>query len=278
MSAKPFLKWPGGKRHLLPEILPRLPKKIKTYYEPFIGGGAVFFALANERRFGDAVLGDTNIDLVNVYCVVASGDREKLIATLFAESLRHSEINYYRVRAQLPSTLSRIERASRFIYLNRTCFNGLYRVNKSGQFNVPFGAYKNPTICDGDNLRAVSKLLREAHVEAGVCDFEHVVQTAKKGDAVYFDPPYVPVSATSNFTAYGKDGFGKEDQIRLRDVASHLDVRGVHVLLSNSDTPFVRELYKRDFKIEKVEAPRRINSKGGKRGNVGELLISGRKQ
>jgi DNA adenine methylase len=252
----------------LHEILPRLPKKIKTYYEPFVGGGAVFFALATEKRFKRAVLGDANVELVITYAALAL-DVETVIQRLKAHAGKHSEEYFYKVRANPGS-----DPAARLIYLNKTCFNGLYRVNKMGQFNTPFGKYTNPTICDEENLRAVS-----AALEGTTClslDFEVTVIGARSGDAVYFDPPYVPVSDTANFTAYSAGGFGPADQERLRDVARKLIDRGVHVLLSNSDTPFVRKLY-HGFKIEKVEAPRRINSKGGKRGNVGELLITGRR-
>ncbi len=159
--------------------------------------------------------------------------------------------------------------------MSHNCFNGLYRVNKQGKFNVPFGRYTKPTICDEENLRAVSQTLLAA--SPALLDFQNTVLTAKPGDAVYFDPPYVPVSDTANFTAYSAGGFGPDDQRRLHKVATDLAVRGVHVLLSNSDTPFVRELYK-SFKIERVEVPRRVNSKASKRGKVGELLISGRNQ
>lgn len=264
-KAAPFLKWAGSKRYLLPEILPRLPTKINTYFEPFVGGGAVFFALAADKRFKHAVLGDSSEELVGTYYVLRDSV-DDVVQQLKVHSRKHSEKYFYEVRAQPRS-------AARMIYLNRTCFNGLYRVNRKGQFNVPFGRYTNPKICDEENLRAVSATLRSVGLLLG--DFERSTIRARRGDAVYFDPPYAPVSETANFTAYTAGGFGPADQERLRDVAKKLIDRGVHVLLSNSDTPFVRKLYK-GFKIEKVEAPRRVNSKGGKRGNVGELLISGR--
>jgi len=265
--AHPCLKWPGGKRHLLPEILPRLPAKIKTYYEPFVGGGAVFFALAAEGRFENAILSDTNDELVRTYTGVAyylSGVISRL------SELKYDETEYYKIRALDPTRLEPADLAARFIYLNRTGFNGLYRVNKAGKFNVPFGRYTNPTICDEKNLRAVSAVLRRFLITT--CDFEHVVKTAKRGDAVYFDCPYWPVSA--NFTGYTKDGFTSKDQARLRDCALRLKKKGVHVLLSNADVPPVRALYAKGFKIERVESPRRINSKATKRGMVGELLIT----
>ena len=265
--AKPFIKWCGGKTALLREILPRLPKKINTYYEPFLGGGAVFFALAAEKRFEDAVLADSNDDLIETYFSIQN-DLEVLIRRLKVHAAKHSKDYFYKVRAARGGYI-----AARLIYLNRTCFNGLYRVNKKGEFNVPFGDYKNPTICDAPNLRAVCAALRGVRLESS--DFELAVRNVKRGDTVYFDCPYIPLSATSNFVAYAKSGFNDQDQERLSDVARGLVKRGVHVLLSNSDTPFARKLYK-GFKIEKVEAPRRVNSKASKRGNVGELLISGK--
>lgn len=271
--AHPFLKFAGGKTALLPLILPRLPKKIKTYYEPFVGGGAVFFALAAEGRFKKAVIGDSNQELVNAY-IALTIDADHVIRAL--EKHVYEEKYYYDVRAQDPNKLSSSARAARFIYLNKTCFNGLWRVNKAGHFNVPFGRYTNPMICDEENLRVVETVLR-GEVSIWGSDFEERVGQAKRGDAVYFDPPYAPASKTANFTAYTKGGFGLEEQVRLRDVAAKLVKKGVHVLLSNSNTPLVRRLYRhKSFYFEKVQAPRRINSKGGKRGDIGELLISGR--
>jgi DNA adenine methylase len=272
-NVRPFLKIVGGKRVLLPEILPRLPAKIKTYYEPFLGGGAVFFALAAEKRFEKAVLGDANHDFMRTYAALAR-DVDGVIHAL--KKHVYNEKRYYAVRAQDPRKLESIVRAARVIYLNKTGFNGLYRVNRKGEFNVPFGRYTNPTICDEENLRAVAAVLHRRSVSLVGSDFEKTVAPAKRGDTVYFDCPYAPMSETANFTAYTADGFGSAEQERLRDVARKLIDRGVHVLLSNSDTPFVRHLYK-GFKLEKVQAPRRVNSKGNKRGNVGELLISGKK-
>jgi len=230
----------------------------------------VFFALAAEGRFERAALGDTNDELMHMYSYLAV-DPDGAIGEL--QKHVYEEKHYYAVRALDPKKLDPAMRTARFIYLNKTCFNGLHRVNKQGKFNVPFGRYTNPMICDEENLRAASATLKG--VIFAPLDFQNTVLAAKRGDAVYFDPPYMPVSATSNFTAYSAGGFGSDDQRRLRDVAKSLDDRGVHVLLSNSDTPFVRELYK-GFKIEEVQAPRRVNSKASKRGNVGELLISGR--
>jgi len=269
MTARPPLKAVGGKTALLPEILPRLPAKIETYFEPFFGGGAVFFALAAERRFERAVLGDANEEFAHAYAEIAR-DVDGVIRSLGKHV--HEEAHYYSVRSRDPRKLDASERAARLIYLNKTGFNGLYRVNRKGEFNVPFGSYANPTICDEENLRAVSLALQGAAITS--LDFEKTVLLAKRGDVVYFDPPYAPLSKTSNFTGYTAGGFSSDDQERLRNVAEKLVARGIHVLLSNSDTPYVRELYD-GFRIEEVQAPRRINSKGGKRGNVGELLISG---
>lgn len=272
MIARPYLKAVGGKTALLPEILPRLPDKIGTYYEPFLGGGAVFFALAAEKRFARAVVGDANEEFAHAYAEL-SRDVDGVIRELSKHI--YEETYYYSVRAQDPLSLDSSARAARLIFLNKTCFNGLYRVNRKGKFNVPFGSYKNPTICDEENLRAVSEVLQRTKTTLTSLDFEKTVLPAKRGDVVYMDPPYVPASKTSDFTTYTAGGFSLDDQRCLRDVTRKLDARGVHVLLSNSDTPFVRDLYA-GFRIEEVQAPRRVNSKGGKRGNVGELLISGK--
>jgi DNA adenine methylase len=268
--ARPFVKWAGGKASLLPEILSRLPKTIKTYYEPFVGGGAVFFALAAENRFQRATLNDINEELRDTYAALRQ-NVGGVIACLEKHAKQHGKTYFYGVRAHAVRNLE--SRAARLIYLNRTCFNGLYRVNKKGGFNVPFGDYANPTICDELNLRAVSTVLQGVDLLSS--DFEKSTVNAKRGDAVYFDPPYAPLSETANFTAYSKGGFGADEHERLRNLAEKLIGRGVHVLLSNSDTPFVRNLY-RGFKLEKVQARRNINSKGDKRGKINELLISGR--
>lgn len=267
MIAKPFLKFAGGKTALLPEIRKRIPDKFRQYVEPFVGGGAVFFALAASGKIkSKPILGDNNEELIETYCDVRL-DVDTVIAGLKIHERKHSEEYYYKTRAS-----HAVNVAPRMIYLNKTGFNGLYRVNKKGEFNTPFGRYTNPTICDEENLRACAAALKNVEFFSG--DFESTMEQAKKGDFCYCDPPYVPVSTTSNFTSYTRDGFTLDDQKRLADCARRLVKRGVHVLLSNSDTPLVRKLYK-GFKLEKVEAPRRINSKGGKRGNVGELLISG---
>ncbi len=271
VKARPFIKWVGGKTVLLPKILPRLPEKIGTYFEPFLGAGAVFFALAAEGRFKRAVVGDANEELMETYASLLV-EPDKVISILSKHV--YEEGHYYAARASRPR--SSADRAARMIYLNRTGFNGLYRVNRKGEFNVPFGRYTNPTICNEENLRAVSQTIRSCGSFRGKAgDFRLTVKKARKGNVVYMDPPYAPVSKTSNFTSYAKGGFDEAAHVRLRDCFKALDERGVHVLLSNSDTPFVRRLYN-GFHISEVKAPRRINSKGGKRGDVSELLISGR--
>jgi DNA adenine methylase len=263
MSA-PFVKWVGGKRKLISELRKHIPASFGTYYEPFVGGGALFWAL----RPASAILSDANARLVNAY--VAVRDRPDAII----DELRtypYERKFYGRTRALIDEGTS-AQRAARFIYLNRTGFNGLYRVNRRGEFNVPFGRYANPTICDAETLRACSAALRGVEIVRG--DFADVLARAKKGDFVYCDPPYVPLSATSSFAQYTADGFMYEDQRRLRDIARDLKRRGVHVLLSNSGPPIVRELYADGFDIREVLAARAISCKGDKRGAVKEVLIT----
>ena len=243
--------------------MPLLPKSWGRYFEPFVGGGALFFAL----RPRNAVLTDSNAELVNVYRVV----RDKLEA-LIEELSKHpyDKDHYYEVRAQDPRTLTDVEAAARMIYLNKTAFNGLYRVNKSGRFNVPFGRYSNPKICDRPRLRAASEALRGVVVAQR--DFSEVVHFTRPGDFVYFDPPYVPRSATSNFTNYASGGFGLEQQRRLAQIFRELDRAGVKVMLSNSDTDLVRSLY-HDFRIDTVLARRAVNSKASARGPITEVVV-----
>jgi DNA adenine methylase len=265
---RPFIKWAGGKAQLLPELSRRLPTKYKRYFEPFLGGAALFFHVAPK----DAYLADTNPELIDCYKVVRD-DVESLIVELGRH--RYDEEYYYSVRewdrkdnfASLPAVV----RAARFIYLNKTCFNGLYRVNSKGLFNVPFGHYSNPTIVDTDNLRECSKAL--ARVELVVSDYASVVDDVEKSDFVYFDPPYAPLSVTSSFTAYTKQGFGHADQEALREVCYRLDKKGVFFMLSNSATPLMQELY-RDFTVHTVAASRAINSKAAERGPVSEIVVT----
>lgn len=273
---KPFVKWVGGKRQLLKQFrLMNLyppekfdPKKGR-YFEPFVGGGAVFFDLLPEKAF----LSDLNLELVTTYNVIKD-DVEKLIKLL--KKHEHNKEYFLSVRAKKVEKLSSLQIASRFIYLNRACFNGMYRVNSRGEFNVPFGDNKNPLICDEENLRKISSTLK--NVEIKHQDYKQVLKKAKKGDFIYFDPPYHPVSKTATFTSYTAQGFSENDQIELRDIFLELSNRGCFVMLSNSDAPFINKIYseiKKDgVRISKVEAGRAINSKGSGRGKVKEVLVT----
>jgi DNA adenine methylase len=273
---RPFFKAAGGKTRLLPQILPRLPRSIGNgYYEPFVGGGAVYFALCAEGRFSGSsrvYLADMNPELIHAYKIVRH-DVDGLIAQLReGRDYRNDPIAYYRVRALEPESLSTVERAARFLYLNKTCFNGLHRVNRAGRFNVPFGKYDHPTICDEPTLRAASAALRIANFDQ--IDFEESMSAAMFGDVVYLDPPYLPLSTTSSFTGYTSDGFTLHDHERLRDAMLAAHRRGAHVLLSNCSAPAIRDLYSGPrFWIAEVDAPRSVNSNGKKRGDVKELLI-----
>ncbi|MFO0750197.1 MAG: DNA adenine methylase [Myxococcota bacterium] len=263
---QPIVKWAGGKTRLLPELVSRMPSKREwtgRYFEPFMGGAALFMHLLPRN----AQLTDMNAELVNLYEVVRD-DVESLVDDLRHHA--HEREYYYAVRALDAARLGRIERASRFIFLNRTCFNGLYRVNRRGQFNVPFGRYDNPNLCPEDRLRAVSRALADTAI--AVADFEDAVADAKRGDFVYFDPPYVPLTRTANFTSYTAGDFGEGDQRRLADVVRRLGKRGVRCMLSNSDTPFTRELYA-GLRIEAVMAPRAISRAAETRRPVSELLV-----
>jgi len=266
-QARPFLKWAGGKRQLLPQILERFPPSCATYYEPFLGSGALFFALAGRRAFRRAVLSDRNRDLVDTY--VAVRDRlDDLVAALRA--LHADRDSYYRIRALDPQSLDPAARAARFIYLNRTCYNGLYRVNRAGRFNVPFGRYAKPRILHEENLRAVSRALRRADLLSG--DFDEATTAARAGDAIYFDPPYVPLSATARFTAYDAAPFGWEEQRRLAALMHRLADRGVFALLSNAGSGPARDLYG-SLSCDRVHARRSINSRADRRGHVPEILV-----
>jgi DNA adenine methylase len=266
-KAKPFLKWAGGKTRLLETLSNLLPETIDTYYEPFIGGGALFFHLAHEQRFRHAILNDFNPELVNCYQVVRDAV-EALIAQLKTFQVTRDE--FYAVRALDPLALSTVHRAARTIYLNRTCFNGLYRLNKRGAFNVPRGDYKDPRVVDEGNLHACSALLHSVTLREG--GFVQAVKGVVSGDAVYFDPPYVPLNATSNFKSYTKEGFTLDDQQRLAECFRELADRGVFVLESNSDTATVHNLYK-GFERRVVRMRRNINSKADSRGAVNELVV-----
>ncbi len=269
IAPRPFLKWAGGKGQLLPELIARLPEDFAAYHEPHVGSGALFFELATHGALSQVYLSDANPSLIDTYLAVRD-HVEDVISTLRKHQKKHDRDYYYLVRAIDPSRLPLAGRAARVIYLNKTCYNGLYRENRRGQFNVPFGRYQNPTICDAANLRNVSRVLQG--VDIARRGYASVLDYAQPGDFVYFDPPYHPVSATSSFTAYDSHGFGEDDQRRLRDVFAELARRGVCAMLSNSDTRLIRELYA-DFRIERVYASRSINSKGGQRGKIAELII-----
>ncbi|MBE2911719.1 Dam family site-specific DNA-(adenine-N6)-methyltransferase [Anoxybacillus flavithermus] len=267
--AQPFLKWAGGKRQLLPEIRKYIPKKINTYYEPFLGAGAVLFDIQPKK----AVINDVNTELINTYIAIRD-HVDELINDL--KKHKNEKEYFYAIRdldrKEEFKELSLVEKASRIIYLNKTCFNGLFRVNSQGHFNVPFGKYKNPQIVNEIVLRAVHNYLNSNDITILNVDFEKAVENAKKGDFIYFDPPYDPVSDTSSFTGYSLYGFDKDDQIRLRDLFVELDKRGCKVLLSNSATDFIKDLYK-DFHIEVVSANRNINANASRRGRIDEVLV-----
>ncbi|BAY22077.1 DNA adenine methylase [Calothrix sp. NIES-2100] len=264
---RPFLKWAGGKSRLIQQYLPYLPTKYKTYYEPFIGGGAVFFHLQPQV----AIITDINAELITTYRCVRD-QVEDLICLLKEHKFRHNREYYYTVRANPGNTA--LEKAARLIYLNKTCFNGLYRVNSKGQFNVPIGRYKNPNICDEALLRAASVVL--AHTQIKQADFVELLNyETSSDDFVFCDPPYHPISSTSYFTGYHRDSFDEEDQERLRDTCAKLANRGVKVMVCNSDCEFIRNLYQEiNFNIYPIAASRSINSNTKKRGMIYELLIT----
>lgn len=268
-SIRPFLKWVGGKRSLLPMISAHSPASFGRYHEPFVGGGALFFHLARQKALPrGAVLSDNNERLVRAYKGVR--DRvEDVIGHL--KSYPHEKSFYLAMRDRAIDAATDSEVAAWMIYVNRTGYNGLYRVNQQNRFNVPFGDYENPRICDPDNLRACSRALAGAEIR---CEpFDVVAERAERGDFVYFDPPYVPLSATSSFTSYTASGFGLAHQEKLAAVARSLKARGVHVLLSNSSAPLVRELYKEGFVAHEVRVARSVNSRGDGRGKIVELLM-----
>ena len=265
-AARPVLKWAGGKSKLVESICALLPKKVDTYFEPFVGGAAVFFALARQERCRHAVLSDRNPELVNVYQALKT-DVDGVIAAL--RKWKYDEATFYRLRDTYRPRKS-VQRAAKTIYLNKTGYNGLYRVNRSGQFNVPFGRHTNPTICDEPNLRLAAQCL--SNVTLGVDDFESICKRARPGDAVYLDPPYLPVSETAYFTSYDRHPFGLEEHQRLARVFSDLADRKVPAVLSNSDTPETQALY-RGWSIKHLQVPRAINSRASNRGPVSELLV-----
>ena len=275
---QPFVKWVGGKRGLLPQILPLIPKEFNNYFEPFVGGGALFFELYSLGVLRDkkVYLFDINAELINAYNVVKNNHTE-LIDNLKKFKEKHSKEFYYEIRAwdreESFSQRSDIERASRFIYLNKTCFNGLYRVNSKGYHNVPMGSYKNPNICDEFVIYGASEALQKATIVNA--SYKNVLLYAQANDFVYFDPPYYPLTQTSNFTAYNENTFLDKEQIELFEVFKELHEKDVFVAHSNSDTDFIKNLYD-EFYIEEIQANRFINSKGSGRGKISEILIKGK--
>ena len=271
-NLKPITKWVGGKRQLLGELNKFKPNSFNTYFEPFVGGGAFLFNLAPEK----AVINDFNADLVNLYKVVKN-DPENLLKILGKHAENNSKDYYLKLREldrrKAIDKLSDVEKAARILYMLKVDFNGLYRVNKQNQFNVPYGRYKNPNIADRENIISVSNYFNQSNVDILNGDFEKAVENAQKDDFVYFDPPYVPVNPTSDFTSYTSKGFNISDQERLMNLFFSLSEKGVKVMLSNSDVDFVREMY-RNANIHSVQANRFINSKSDKRGKIGEVIIT----
>ena len=265
-EARPFVKWAGGKRQLLDALTRGLPK-FGNYHEPFLGGGALFFKLESMGKIKRAFLSDFNEELVNSYGVIKTEVFE-LMSELAAPKYANTEAAYYKIRGSKPA--SNVQRAARFIYLNKTAFNGLYRVNSKGGFNVPFGRYTNPKVLDSANLLLVHRALQKDDLYSG--DFSVVLKNARNGDLVYFDPPYFPISKTANFTSYTKEGFLENDQERLMKTFKELDARGCFVLLSNSYSDFIADLYA-EFEPEVVQASRMINCKGDRRGKIRELIV-----
>ncbi len=266
---KPFLKWAGGKRQIITELKSHIPKKKNTYYEPFLGGGALLFTLQPKK----AVINDSNSELINCYEVIRDFV-EELIEDL--RQHKNDEKYYYSIRewdrVANYKTKTSIQRASRIIFLNKTCYNGLFRVNSQGEFNVPFGKYKKPNIVEEGVLRAINHYLNDYQISTLNTDFQESVKEAKGGDFIYFDPPYDPISDTASFTGYDIHKFDKDEQIRLKVTVDDLTNRGCKVLLSNAYTDFIIDLYK-DYKITVVSASRAINCNALKRGKVNEVLI-----
>lgn len=267
---KPILKWVGGKRQIMSEINKRLPKEYGNYFEPFLGGASVLMNINPEKAY----VNDLNNELINVYEVIKQSPKE-LIENL--KKHKNESDYFYKVRSldrdkEKFQNMTNIQKASRIIYLNKTCYNGLYRVNLRGELNAPFGRYKNPLICDEENIKEVSHFFNEKDIRFFNEDFEQFLSKCKKNDFVYLDPPYDPINDSSNFTGYNANGFGRNDQKRLKKLCDKLDKKGVKFLLSNSSTKFINDLYK-EYKIDKIDAKRSINSKGNKRGSIKEVLV-----
>ena len=273
LKGKPFVKWAGGKRQILDKLIKYVPEDFNTYYEPFVGGGALFFELSPKN----AVINDSNEELINVFrCIKDEEKLTKMCNELNHHEANHSEEYYYKIRnidrdKNKFNRLSDYKRAARTIYLNKACFNGLYRVNSKGEFNVPFGKKLKVNTYEGQNIGIIHAYLNFNNIKILSIYFEEAVKDAKEGDFIYFDPPYD--SDTSTFNSYTEDGFSKDEQIRLSNVFKNLSDRGCYVMLSNHNTVLINELYK-DFYIHKITAKRNINSNGKKRGKVEEVIIT----
>ena len=267
----PVVKWVGGKRQLLDDIIPLVPDHFSTYVEPFVGGGALLFELQPKK----AIVNDLNHELINLYNVIKNNPKE-LLLLLEEHELNNSEEYFYQIRAldrsESYNEMSNIEKAARIIYLNKKCYNGLFRVNQSGQFNSPYGKYKNPNIVNKPVVLAMANYFQNNNITLLNGDYKMALKNLRKGAFVYFDPPYMPISSSSSFTGYTENGFDKKQQIELKEECDKLNSRGIKFLLSNSDHPFIRDLYK-DYEIITVKAKRSINSNSSKRGEINEVLV-----
>ncbi|HEU7650930.1 TPA: DNA adenine methylase [Streptococcus pneumoniae] len=272
VTLQPFTKWTGGKRQLLPVIRELMPKTYNRYFEPFVGGGALFFDVAPK----DAVINDFNAELINCYQQIKDNPQE-LIEILKVHQEYNSKEYYLDLRSadrdERIDMMSEVQRAARILYMLRVNFNGLYRVNSKNQFNVPYGRYKNPKIVDEELISAISVYINNNQLEIKVGDFEKAIVDVRTGDFVYFDPPYIPLSETSAFTSYTHEGFSFADQVRLRDAFKRLSDTGAYVMLSNSSSALVEELYK-DFNIHYVEATRTNGAKSSSRGKISEIIVT----
>jgi DNA adenine methylase len=264
-----FVKWAGGKKQLLEQFKPYFPHKINRYFESFVGGGAVAFYIIKHYKPKEVYLSDNNEELINTYLVIRDSV-ERLISQLKEYKKSHSKEFYYEVRAENPKNLSLSERAVRFVYLNKTCFNGLYRVNSKGEFNVPIGSYKNPSIVNEKELREISKLLKDVNIKAQ--QFNKIESRVRRNDFVYFDPPYYPIKRGS-FTTYTKESFLDKEQMELARLFKALDKKGARVMLSNSDSGFIKGLYK-GYNIGIVKASRMINCDAKGRGKINEIIVT----
>ena len=264
--AKPFLKWAGGKGNLIKDLEPFFPSKFNTYFEPFLGGGAIFFHLNPEK----AVISDFNEEVIDVYVEIKNNPEELMIALDKLQPKVDDKDFFYSIRAKKTSRMSTLNRVCRTIFLNKTCFNGMYRVNSKGDFNVPKGSMKNPRLYKRENLIACSESLQGKEIISG--DYKKILKKVKKNDFVYLDPPYDPLSKTASFTSYTKNDFGKDEQIELAKLFKSLDKKGAIIMLNNSDTEYTRELYK-NYRIEIIKAPRFVAAKGKSRKPVNELVV-----